>query len=94
VVVTPVDGGGRKASGVSRRLKTPLGDGVTWARVEEGFYVASRDGEFCGYIEVGSDGAFEAFDHFAQHLASAQDLAAAMRVVGDARTAAGTEATR
>lgn len=40
----------------------PNGAGVVWARVEDGFHVGSRRGEFLGYIERQSDGAFVAFD--------------------------------
>jgi hypothetical protein len=36
--------------------------GVVWARVEDGFHVGSRRGEFLGYIERQSDGSFIAFD--------------------------------
>ncbi|WEK14889.1 MAG: peptide ABC transporter permease [Candidatus Microbacterium phytovorans] len=35
---------------------------ATWARVESGFHVASRDGEFVGYVDQARDGSFLAFD--------------------------------
>lgn len=35
---------------------------VTWARVDDGFYVGSRDGAFLGCIDVLPDGSFAALD--------------------------------
>lgn len=35
---------------------------ATWARVDSGFHVASRDGEFLGYVDQAADGSFLAFD--------------------------------
>ncbi|MEU1972609.1 peptide ABC transporter permease [Microbacterium sp. NPDC019599] len=35
---------------------------VTWAQPEGGFYVASRAGEFVGYVDTTADGHFIAFD--------------------------------
>ena len=35
---------------------------ATWARVDSGVHVASRDGEFLGYIDQAADGSFLAFD--------------------------------
>jgi len=35
---------------------------ATWAHVESGFYVASRAGEFLGYVEQSRDGSYLAFD--------------------------------
>jgi hypothetical protein len=35
---------------------------VTWAHVESGFHVASRSGEFLGYVEQSRDGSYLAFD--------------------------------
>lgn len=40
----------------------PNAAGVVWARVEDGFHVGSRWGEFLGYIERQGDGGFAAFD--------------------------------
>jgi hypothetical protein len=33
-----------------------------WAEVETGFHVASRDGQFLGYVDTTVDGRFLAFD--------------------------------
>ena len=35
---------------------------VTWSRVDTGFYVASRAGEFVGSVDTTPDGHFVAFD--------------------------------
>lgn len=35
---------------------------ATWARVDSGFHVASRAGEFLGYVDRSADGSFLAFD--------------------------------
>lgn len=35
---------------------------TTVAQVDQGFYVASREGEFIGYIDTTADGCFVAFD--------------------------------
>lgn len=35
---------------------------ATWARVDAGFHVASRDGEFLGYVDRAADGSYLAFD--------------------------------
>lgn len=35
---------------------------ITWATVDSGFHVGSRDGEFVGYIDTTPDGRFIAFD--------------------------------
>lgn len=35
---------------------------ATWARVDAGFHVASRAGEFLGYVDRSADGSYLAFD--------------------------------
>jgi hypothetical protein len=37
---------------------------VTWTEVEPGFHVASRGGEFAGFVEKTPDGSFVAFDEY------------------------------
>ncbi len=37
-------------------------DGVLWARVEDGFHVGSRGGDFLGYVDRQPDGSHRAFD--------------------------------
>lgn len=38
--------------------------GLTWTEVEPGFHVASRGGEFGGFVERTADGSFVAFDEY------------------------------
>ena len=65
---------------------TPRPDtGVTWARVEDGFHVASRRGEFLGYVDRQSDGGYLAFDAFSRMVGRFRGIAAAMSAVTDAR---------
>lgn len=59
------------------------GTGVTWARVEDGFHVGSRRGEFLGYIDRQSDGTFLAFDAFSRVVGRFRGLTAAMSAVSD-----------
>ncbi|MFZ8758902.1 hypothetical protein ACO03V_15940 [Microbacterium sp. HMH0099] len=60
------------------------GTGVTWARVEDGFHVGSRRGEFLGYIDRQSDGTFLAFDSFSRMVGRFRGLTAAMSAVSEA----------
>lgn len=53
---------------------------VVWARVDDGFYVASRPGHFLGCIDRQDDGSFLALDTHTQPIGTFADLA-------DARTA-------
>ncbi|WP_405373765.1 MULTISPECIES: hypothetical protein [unclassified Microbacterium] len=55
--------------------------GVVWSRVEDGFHVASRAGNFLGYIDRRRDGAFEAFDMRSRSIGRFAELVAAMRAV-------------
>lgn len=56
---------------------------VVWARVEDGFHVASRDGEFLGYIDRDPDGMFAAHDLYSRPLGMFPALVAAMVAVTD-----------
>jgi hypothetical protein len=60
------------------------GAGTTWARVEDGFHVGSRNGEFLGYIDRRSDGGFDAFDLHSRAIGVFGDLVDAMRAVSAA----------
>lgn len=62
--------------------KTSAGS-VTWARVEEGFYVGSRAGEFVGTIDVMPDGSHVAFDGRATAVGRYASLREAQRAVSD-----------
>lgn len=57
------------------------GAGITWARVEDGFHVGSRHGEFLGYIDRQADGRFLAFDLHSRAIGGFADLTSAMRAV-------------
>ena len=57
------------------------GAGVVWARVEDGFHVGSRGGEFVGYIDRQSDGRFLACDLYSRPVGYFPDLPSAMRVL-------------
>lgn len=56
---------------------------VTWARVDDGFYVGSRPGVFLGCVDARPDGMFVAMDVHTQPLGTFSDLRAAMRRVSD-----------
>lgn len=55
--------------------------GTVWARVEDGFHVGSRDGNFLGYIEQRTDGRYVAFDMRSAVVGTFTDLVAAMRTL-------------
>lgn len=54
---------------------------ATWARVDEGFYVGSRDGVFLGCIDVQSDGLFVALDAHTHAIGTFNRLDEAMEAV-------------
>ncbi len=58
---------------------------ATWARVDEGFYVGSRDGAFLGCIDVLPDGRFAALDAHTRPISTHAQLDEAMRAVVSAR---------
>ncbi len=55
--------------------------GTVWARVEDGFHVGSRNGDFLGYIERQRDGRFLAFDMRSRAVGTFAELVAAMRTL-------------
>ncbi|RKT36104.1 hypothetical protein DEU34_0611 [Microbacterium sp. AG1240] len=57
------------------------GAGVVWARVEDGFHVGSRGGEFLGYIDRQRDGRWLACDLFSREVGLFADLTAAMKAL-------------
>lgn len=65
----------------------------TWARVDAGFHVASRDGEFLGYVDRSADGSYLAFDGRSTPVGRYESLRAAQRAVisVDDRTAPSRE---
>jgi hypothetical protein len=54
------------------------GAGVVWARVEDGFHVGSRNGDFLGYIERAADGYFDANDMCSRPIGRFPTLVSAM----------------
>jgi hypothetical protein len=54
---------------------------ATWARVDDGFYVGSRDGVFLGCIDVLPDGRFAALDARTQPIGTRESLPEAMHAV-------------
>jgi hypothetical protein len=57
---------------------------VTWAAVEDGFHVASREGEFVGFAERTPDGHFVGFDGRSTPVGRYESLDEAQRAVEDA----------
>lgn len=53
----------------------------TWAHIESGFHVASRSGEFLGYVDRSKDGSFLAFDGRATPVGRYETLKEAQRAV-------------
>lgn len=52
--------------------------GVTWSRVEDGFFVGSANGDFLGYIEEERHGVYLAYDRLSRPLGTYSDLPGAM----------------
>ena len=61
--------------------RTIGGARVTWVRVESGFHVASRAGEYVGYTERTGDGHFVGFDGRSTPVGRYTTLADAERAV-------------
>lgn len=70
-------------STIIERVATRTIGGVTWTRVEEGFYVGARTGEFVGTIDVTPDGSHVAFDGRSTAVGRYETLAEAQRAVSD-----------
>lgn len=58
-------------------------DRTVWARVEDGFHVGSRAGDFVGYIDRRGAGEFYAFDMRSQLVGVFSDLASATAAFTD-----------
>lgn len=65
--------------------------GVTWAQVDEGFYVGSRTGEFLGYVDRHSPTTYRAFDMTSRMIGTFAELAEAMQAVSS-RSRTGADA--
>lgn len=57
---------------------------AVWARVDDGFYVGSRGGDFLGYVDRRDDGRFVAADLHSHPLGVFDDLASARSSVEQA----------
>jgi hypothetical protein len=57
------------------------GDGVVWSRVDEGFHVGSRAGEFVGFVDRQDDGAYLACDRHSRPIGRFDVLEAATDAV-------------
>ncbi|WP_322409891.1 hypothetical protein [Microbacterium invictum] len=55
--------------------------GVLWSRVEDGFYVANRDGVFLGYLDREADGTYRVFNGRSRQVGAAPDRRQAMRTL-------------
>lgn len=60
---------------------------VTWAAVSDGFYVASRVGDYVGCVECTPDGHFVGFDFRSTPVGRYASLGEAQRAVGGAHGA-------
>ncbi|MEH3088315.1 MAG: hypothetical protein PGN24_01550 [Microbacterium arborescens] len=67
------------------------GTGIVWARVEDGFHVGSRVGEFVGYIDRQADGRFHAFDSRSRLVGVFPELTSAMRALAAPALPAGVD---
>lgn len=56
---------------------------VTWSRVDKGFHVGSRAGEFVGYVDEMADGTHVAFDGRSTPVGRYASLKEAQRAVVD-----------
>ncbi|MFS0713100.1 hypothetical protein ABC195_04395 [Microbacterium sp. 2P01SA-2] len=69
------------APGTGSAGASPVGSGIVWARVEDGFHVGSRTGEFVGYIDRQPDGRYVAYDSRSSCAGAFTDLTTAMRAL-------------
>ncbi|APF34934.1 hypothetical protein C1N74_14490 [Microbacterium sp. SGAir0570] len=67
--------------GAPRAGRPMTGTGIVWARVEDGFHVGSRTGEFVGYIDRQPDGRYLAYDSRSACAGAFVELTAAMRAL-------------
>ncbi|MGW9022362.1 hypothetical protein ACWGOE_12845 [Leucobacter chromiiresistens] len=60
---------------------------VTWARIEDDFFVGSRDGEFLGFIDVESSGMYVVCNQFSRPIGQFAELDGAMAALRDGAVA-------
>jgi len=73
----------QRQTGQAVQIETQHGD-VVWARVDDGFYVASRPGHFLGCIDRQEDGRFLALDTHTHPIGIFDELADARAAVASA----------
>ncbi|SDQ17456.1 hypothetical protein [Leucobacter chromiiresistens] len=56
---------------------------ITWARIEDDFFVGSRDGEFLGFIDVESSGMYVVCNQFSRPIGQFAELDGAMAALRD-----------
>lgn len=67
---------------MSQQVNHPAA-GTVWSRVEDGFHVGSRNGDFLGYIDRQPDGSFAAFDMRSRPVGVGMTLVDAMKLLSD-----------
>ena len=64
---------------------TPAGSGgITWARIEDDFFVGSRSGEFLGFIDREESGVYVVCNQYSQPIGQFAELDAAMAALSSA----------
>jgi hypothetical protein len=59
----------------------PTSGAVVWSRVDAYFHVASRAGDFLGYVDRHLDGGFGAYDQYSHEIGLFPDLSSATAAV-------------
>lgn len=76
-----VPGSAAPAAPTAPTAASALPKAVTWSKVDTGFYVASRAGEYVGSVDTTPDGHFVAFDGTSAPIGRYADLAGAKSAV-------------
>lgn len=63
----------------------PVVGALVWTRIDDDLAVATREGDFAGYVDRRAPGSFFVFDHHSRHVGTFSHAA-------DARSALGVEA--
>ncbi|WP_336661297.1 hypothetical protein [Leucobacter sp. USHLN154] len=64
-------------------ITLPPRAGATWAKVEDGFYVGSRDGAFLGYIDEESNGRYVASNMYSHTIGEYDALEDAIQAIDE-----------
>ncbi|WP_336660424.1 hypothetical protein [Leucobacter sp. USHLN153] len=65
---------------------------ITWARIEDDFFVGSRDGDFLGFIDREEPGAYVVCDQFSNRIGQFGELESAMEALREASSDAPSDA--